>query len=466
MLLERTFPGAKLQMVSVVIKPEGTGRFNEFSRTNEFLFFVFIGAIRLSATADDMAGTVRTAEQPVEWRNLRRRERESVRASRPRQFYAVFVDTRRGTIHSVGDAITPDVDRQSIVPPAGTTAVFPLAPSGTEMIWSLIPESLRKLVDSGFARYSSGGIQFLNAGTVAAIERGEIAVLGRDARGIANVAYVTAKTVIPKSAWSRDSHNSQTHGMLMLARLLPGRIFPFPKSLYAVEDAIRFFVANKPEATVLDFFAGSGTTAHAVARLNRQDGGRRQAIVVTNNEVSAEEVKSLTAQGFCDGDPEWEALGIFEYITGPRITAAVTGSTPDGEPVKGDYKFVDEFPMAEGFNENVEFLKLTYQDPLAVELDTAFEAVAPLLWLRAGGQGPVIETRSAAWDVTERYGILFDPDQWRTFLDALTASVRTVFVVTDSDSVFTGVAGAIPGDVDVVRLYENYLSTFTINRAG
>lgn len=122
---------------------------------------------------------------------------------------------------------------------------------------------------------------------------------------------------------------------------------------------------------------------------------------------------------------------------------------------------------ADGLSENVEFLKLTYQDPLAVELDAAFEAVAPLLWLRAGGRGPVIETRSAnGWAVTERYGILFDPDQWRPFVNALTDAARTVFVVTDSDSVFTGVACAIPGDVDVVRLYENYLSTFTINRAG
>ena len=71
----------------------------------------------------------------------------------------------------------------------------------------------------------------------------------------------------------------------MINQLLPGRKFPFPKSLYAVEDALRFFVQNKPDAVVLDFFSGSGTTAHAVMRLNKQDGGRRQCISVTNNEV-------------------------------------------------------------------------------------------------------------------------------------------------------------------------------------
>ncbi|MEI2807429.1 MAG: DNA methyltransferase [Albidovulum sp.] len=74
---------------------------------------------------------------------------------------------------------------------------------------------------------------------------------------------------------------------------MPDRKFPFPKSLYAVEDALRFFVNDKRNAVVLDFFAGSGTTAHAVMRLNRQDGGRRQCICVTNNEVAADEQKAL-----------------------------------------------------------------------------------------------------------------------------------------------------------------------------
>ena len=156
-----------------------------------------------------------------------------------------------------------------------------------------------------------------------------------------------------------DRTTQATRGTSCCRRFLPGRRFPFPKSLYAVEDAIRFFVEDKPNAVVLDFFAGSGTTAHAVMRLNRQDGGRRQSIMVTNNEVSAEEAKALRAQGLRPGDPEWEALGIFEHITRPRVTAAITGQTPDGEPIKGDYKFTDEFPMADGFEENAAFLELT-----------------------------------------------------------------------------------------------------------
>ncbi len=130
---------------------------------------------------------------------------------------------------------------------------------------------------------------------------------------------------------------------------------------------------------------------------------------------------SCGARGLRPGDPEWEALGIFEHITRPRVTAAITGRTPDGEPIKGDYKFTDEFPMADGFEENVAFLELRYLDADDVDLGLAFDDIAPLLWLRAGATGPIAQRIDDAgaplpyvW--TERYGVLFDEDRWRGFV--------------------------------------------------
>jgi adenine-specific DNA-methyltransferase len=312
----------------------------------------------------------------------------------------------------------------------------------------------------------------LKEGEYQKIVAGEFVASGFRADGsiLVDDVDVTTVTAVPSTQWRVSSHDATQYGSRMLNSMMPDRRFPFPKSLYAVEDAIRFFVADKPDAVIVDFFVGSGTTAHAVMRLNRQDGGRRQAIVVTNNEVSADEAKSLTERGYNDGDPEWEALGIFEHITRPRITAAVTGLTPDGAPIKGDYKFTDEFPMAEGFRENVEFMKLTYLDPVEVELDRAFSAVAPTLWLRAGGQGSLVAERTGAngdllpFAVADQYGVLFDPDRWRDFVAALPDSAGTVFVVTDSAAVFAGVAESLPADLAVVRLYENYLTTFAINQ--
>ena len=184
----------------------------------------------------------------------------------------------------------------------------------------------------------------------------------------------------PKPQGTAKSHSATDHGTSLLRLFIPGRKFPFLKSLYAVEDTLRFFIANKPNAVVVDFFAGSGTTAHAVMRLNRQDGGRRRSISITNNEVSDDEQRELRSAGLRPGDPEWEARGICDYITKPRIAAALTGKTPEGDPIKGDYKFTDEFPMAQGFEENVEFFTLTYESPLRVESNREFAKIAPLLW--------------------------------------------------------------------------------------
>ena len=181
------------------------------------------------------------------------------------------------------------------------------------------------------------------------------------------------------------SHNAENGGSLVLSKLISDRRFPFPKSLYAVEDTLRFFVAEKPDAKILDFFSGSGTTAHAVMRLNKQDGGERQCIQ-RDQQRSRRGRAEGAARGRACGPamPNGRRWGICDYITKPRVQAAITGKTPDGKPIKGDYKFTDEFPMAEGFEENAEFFTLTYETPVAVSYQTAFARIAPLLWLRAG----------------------------------------------------------------------------------
>jgi adenine-specific DNA-methyltransferase len=478
LLLEQIFSGCKIQMVSAVVSAKGTMRAREFSRVNEFLYFVFVGEAAVLPQAHNMLdrSSKKSAGAEAEWIQLRRREPTSTRASRPNQFFPIYLRSSDGALHSIGDSLEPGTAREGVSPPEGTVAIWPINAKGTEMVWGLTPETLRARHAAGYFRVRNwspskrtAALQYLPGGVVEGIEEGRIAVAGRDADGAVQAHYGSdAQTIPPKSVWHLAAHNAESHGTNMVTALIDRR-FPFPKSLYAVEDAIRFFVKDKPDAVVLDFFGGSGTTTHAVARLNRQDGGRRQSILVTNNEVSADEAKAMRERGLHPGDPEWEALGIFEHVTRPRVTAAITGVTPDGEPIKGDYKFTDEFPMAEGFEENVEFWELTYLDPDDVELDLAFDAIAPLLWLRAGGQGPILtEPRDAAgnrepfaW--TDRYGVLFAADRWRPFVAALPPTATTAFVVTDSAATFSGVASELPDSLDVVRLYESYFTTFSFN---
>jgi adenine-specific DNA-methyltransferase len=245
--------------------------------------------------------------------------------------------------------------------------------------------------------------------------------------------------------------------------MLSDRTFPFPKSLYAVEDCLSLFVKNKPKAIILDFFSGSGTTAHAVFRLNKQDGGCRQSISVTNNEVGGEEQKNLSKKGLRPGDIEWEQMGICDYITKPRIQSAITGKTPKGKVIKGDYKYNDEFPIADGFKENASFFTLTYETPVGISYSTAFERIAPLLWMRAGSFGRLIDIEpSRGWDAAESYGLIVEMDKASEFLKAIqkAKTIRIVYIVTDDERRFQALARRLPDGVEAIRLYESYLTNF------
>jgi adenine-specific DNA-methyltransferase len=481
LLLGQLFPEGDVQMVTVVTNRAGSPRAGRFSRVEEYLFFVFLGS-----SAVVRSGTTMLRDQPssptmpnVWFSAIRVGTGSALRDARPALFYPVHLEVDSGRLHSIGRPLPKGAVRHEYTPPEGTTVMWPLSTEGREQTWRFSDERMREYFAVGWARLGrrdpiSGArpVTYLRPETRKNIDSGTFVIKGRSDEGavVLELAEGASKATAPAAVWNVSSHYARDYGSRLNAAVIPGRSFPYPKSLYAVEDALRFCVGSKPRAVVLDFFAGSGTTAHAVTRLNRQDGGQRQAIIVTNNEVSAEEATSLTERGCRDGDLEWEAMGIFEQITRPRITAAVTGVTPDGAPIRGDYKFADEFPMADGFDENVEFVKLTYLDPVDVELDRAFASVAPMLWLRAGGQGSMVAERTDTggnlmpFAVADGYGVLFDPDHWRDFIAALPDGARTAFVVTDSAAVFAGIAENLPGDLVVVRLYENYLTTFAINQ--
>jgi adenine-specific DNA-methyltransferase len=475
LLLEQLFPEAAIEMITSVISAKGVARVGQFSRVEEFVYFVRIGGSVVQLGEQNMLNESRSAKETIgreiDWLGLRRREPTARRGARPNQFYPIFIDANSGYIHSIGDPIFDDVDRNLVEAPSGTFAVWPLRPNGSEGLWGITPDTAKRYLEDGFIRsrsYKPGqrkaAIHYLPSGTVDAIQDSRIEVTGRDEDGAVQAIYREQKGVIPKRVWNMQSHNAENGGSLIISKLIPDRRFPFPKSLYAVEDSLRFFVANKPEAVILDFFAGSGTTAHAVMRLNRQDSGRRQCISVTNNEVAAFEQDALCKKRLRPGDAEWEQHGICDYITKPRVQAAITGKTPSGDPIKGDYKFTDEFPMADGFEENAEFFTLTYETPVSVNHNRAFERIAPLLWLRAGSRGRRIDKLpTEGWAVVEAYGLLVDVDAATPFIKSVkkTKDLRIAFIVTDDDRRFQAIARRLPDGVEPVRLYESYLTNFS-----
>ena len=116
-----------------------------------------------------------------------------------------------------------------------------------------------------------------------------------------------------------------------------GGRFSFPKSIYATRDAVAAVVRDRPNALIVDFFAGSGTTLNAVNLLNGTDGGQRRCILVTNNEVSGEEAQTLLQQGSQPGHEEWEKFGICRSVTWPRSKFTILGRRDDGTRLPGDY---------------------------------------------------------------------------------------------------------------------------------
>jgi len=485
-LLEQTFPKSLRQMATIVITPSGASG-DGLSRVEEYAFFVFIGAAEPQPLLDDLLSpedTVISEElldeedaKKVRWESLLRGGSKWHRSKSNGMCYPILLDPETHKIVGTGKPLEPDVpDDQRPSTIDGFLAAWPVRSDGRLGIWRLAAETLKSHTRLGYAYTSAHNkakstwtFKYLMTGTVEAIERGAVVVKGIGANGQADLEVVGDLTTTAKTVWNRGRHVAGgLWGTLLLTNLLGEKgVFTYPKSLYAVRDALLVALGNKPDALVLDFFGGSGTTLHAVALLNQEDGGRRRALVVTNNEVDGETSDLLAEKGVLPGDEQFEAVGVFNSATMPRCRAAITGHTRDGAALTGHYLGTSKRPLSDGLQENVEFFTLTYEDADRVKLGAAFEAIAPILWLKAGAQGPRIDRREDAWALPKggRYGVLFDPDHWVSFTAAIQAAegVTHAFIVTDSDSVFHRVVSELPDGVESVRLYESYLSSFAIN---
>ncbi|MCB7138260.1 DNA methyltransferase [Cellulosimicrobium marinum] len=480
LLLEQTFPAAHIQMATVVINPSGTSR-GYLSRVEEYVFFCFLGDALPHDAPDDLlseleADGAKIGTSGVRWEWLLRGGGTWYRDKRPNLCYPVLLNDDRTRMIRAGDPLVGD---ESARPETidGHPVAWPVRSDGRLGIWRVDSRKLNDLIAKGYAHISSKPhtaqptLRYLLSGTIERIASGELVVTGHGERGEVQVEFPEVERVQrAKTVWRRGRHTAGgAGGAQLLNQLLVSRgRFQFPKSLYAVEDTLRIAVGNKPDALVLDFFAGSGTTAHAVMRLNKQDGGRRRSVMVTNNEVSADERASLRADGHRPGDTAWEDLGICEFVTKPRIRAAITGATPAGEPIAGNYGFTDEFPISQGFQENAEFFTLTYEDPGLVTLGRRFDAIAPLLWLRAGCSGARIDhVEETGWSLPADavYGVLFDTTAWGAFVSAAAKreDLRHAFIVTDSIVEYQQIVAKLDPALKTTRLYADYLRNFEIN---
>lgn len=479
LLLEEMFPSALRQLVTICINPSGAAG-EGLSRVEEYAVFCFLGDARPALTGDGMLGDRdtdggKTATYGVRWEWLMRGGNAWYRASRPNLCYPVILSEDRSRILDAGNPLEgPESARPQIID--GYPVAWPVRKDGNLGVWRVESARLKWLVERGYAYVSTnqGGaltIRYLLAGTVEAIESGTIDVIGRGERDQVLVAVKNDESKVAKTMWHRPRHTAGGGGGTQMLNALLGErnVFSFPKSVYATRDCLEVAVGDRPDALVLDFFAGSGTTLHATCLLNREDGGRRQCVLVTNNEVADQRVKQLNEDGLFPGDPDYERQGIFRAATRPRVDAAISGQRPTGEPATGSY--LDGRAIADGFEENVEFLRLDYLDPDRIELGLEWQALHALVWLAAGGVGKRPEHRGVnAPFVVARdcgYAVLFEPVALTALVQELADApeVAHVFVLTESEQTFAQVATGLGPERQAHMLPRDYLRHFRTETA-
>lgn len=510
LLLEQLFPEARIQMVCSVINPAIVARDGEFGRSGEYLFYVFLGKsaparIKLGREWVSMKG--RTHTGTVRWDLLKRSGTGAQRSDSPGGFYPIYINPDNGKIEKIGVPLPEGVSDAPEI--EGLYCLLPIRDDGSEGRWQWSTDSLREGLAAG--RVKTGGnkqrgftVYRLARAEYKKILDGEFEEIGRGINNEILVDEIDTEYVlaVPSDSWKAASHDSTQYGSRLLNNILTEKRFTFPKSLYAEKDSIKFVVANKPDAIIIDFFAGSGTTLHAVSLLNSEDGGNRHCICVTNNEVSVEEQEEFTNRGLRQGDDDWEKYGIARYVTWPRIRCAIEGIDVNGNPLKGDYscpietyrEFEGEvidpetgkkkrkklyekvkkpsYPelaghkLSDGFEENVVFFDLEYLDPAIIGADLAYDSIAPILWMCGGCRGNIL-AKEKGYVIGGTYAVLFELRHMKRFVEILTdkPEVRTVFIVTDVAERYRSLCAELPGR-DVRQLYESYLRSFEINAIG
>ncbi|MCB1192140.1 MAG: site-specific DNA-methyltransferase [Leptospiraceae bacterium] len=102
---------------------------------------------------------------------------------------------------------------------------------------------------------------------------------------------------IPETIWLNLSNNANAKDELKDIFLDESSLFDTPKPTVLIKRILK--ISTNHGDTILDFFAGSGTTAHAVLKLNKEDGGNRKFILVSNTEATNEEPNKNLCKDIC-----------------------------------------------------------------------------------------------------------------------------------------------------------------------
>lgn len=307
----------RIGVVTVLHNPKGRNQARYFSANSEFMLVyacdINQAVFNKVALTEDVQATFNQIDKNGKYRLEAFMRARTVwsRENRPKNWYPIYV--------------SPDLKHITSTKQKGFYEVYPITNNGREMAWKNVRETFDNLNDGDYF--------------VAQKEDGKI-----------RIYHKYREQQVLKNVWLDQKYQSEFNGTNLLKEILGENTFDYPKSVYLIEDIIK--LTTKNSATVLDFFAGSGTTGHAVLKLNAQDGGSRQFILCTNNENK-----------------------IAEDVTYPRIKKVIDGYG-NNAPISANLRyFQTDFVERKGSTSQLK-IDLTYKctEMLCVK-ENVFEAV-------------------------------------------------------------------------------------------
>lgn len=312
------------QIVPVTVQTSGGKPSGGFNYVQEYL--VFIVPQKFEAKALDFCGgNIRT---PFEGLTLSTFDK----TQRPNQTYPIFIDSN-GVFVGVGKSLQEQIDDGTYtgekadfqydysVAPEGCTAVWPITTKGKECVWRQIGSRLREDWKKGYIKITTNkntsssnkySVQYLPSGVIKKIQSGDLQVTGHE-EGVPTLIFGQNQTVggqVP-TIWSEKQFYT-VNGTNVLKELFPEfvKAFDYPKSVDLIQTVIQ--AVTNEEDIILDSFAGSGTTAHAVLNMNKTDGGNRRFILIEMmdyaDSITAERVKRVI-HGYGEGKKSVEGTG-------------------------------------------------------------------------------------------------------------------------------------------------------------
>ena len=304
----------QVDVISIIQNPRGIQGDN-FSYTNEYALFVYKKHYKVICDKE-------VEETDVDWSPLRNWGSESLRSDAKNCFYGIRVKNNQivGFDDVLDDNIHP---KKNEINSDGEIVIYPIDKNGVERKWRYARQSVESILDM-----------------LRAEEKGDSwdIFLGKP--------YAPYKTV-----WTDKKYDANEYGTQLINSMVPNNDFDFPKSIWNVYECLYATTKNKPNAVILDFFAGSGTTGHAVEMLNKICGGNRKYILATNNVIGDKREKEFKREiGKPEEHPDEykeyeEKYGICTSITYPRLVAVAKGysHSKDFKEVLYEKKFNNQF---------------------------------------------------------------------------------------------------------------------------